>query len=740
MAEWNLDFYQGEDGYSDGSIEVELLEKLKSGISPEEILKNDSRWPVIYHFSPLRENILNWYPFSEKAEILEVGAGCGALTGLLCRKGGEVTSVELTKIRSEINYERNKQYSNWNLITGNFHNIKFDQTFDYIVLNGVFEYAASFSNDQNPYEYFLRTLKRLLSPKGIILIAIENRLGLKYFNGAREDHTSVIFSGLNKYQGISNVRTFSKYELSNVIENAGFEQYQFYYPGYDYKFPEAIFTDDSINNTNYIAPYHYYELNRAYFFDENSVANAIANENALQSLTNSFLVEINNNNDSHNFKDERTVFVKLSNYRDKKYAICTKIVNDNGVTYVDKEGLNEKAKEHIEQMLANGFLNYGNYQHLPMKRHNNGLRMPFLSGKTFETYLLKLLEQKKIVKVSEEIQELFNDICVDTVINDDFCKQDFIKVFGDTHISEKMHCRKKCNIDLIFSNVFIENSKKYIIDYEWVFDFEIPMEFVIWRALNAFYSNNLIVREYFEKNDLFKIVGLTSKESLASFQAWDEHFQHRYVGTINFDNYRRTTRSLAKAVNELDQKTSVISSLYYDLGEGYNEEQVINVPLSLSTDGTFSIQYTLPLLEKDITHLRWDPCSLPCVITDLEISENLEINAFNDEKAFNDDRTVFLTDDPIYFIEGDFYSDNKIEISGKLHRMSQTDLFKKLGELERIKHIEKDALMQKYEALNIEKEHLEQKYLGIKESAAWKITKPMRMTLDLIKGKKTRND
>ncbi len=166
MAKWNLDYYQGENEYSEGKIEEELLEIVKSTDDYDEILREDDRWSILYHLSPLRENIVNWYPFDATASILEIGAGCGAITGALCEAAVSVTSVELTKIRSAVNYERHKGYDNWELITGNFHNIQFSQTYDYIILNGVFEYAASFTHTDNPYVDFLLDIKKLLNPGG----------------------------------------------------------------------------------------------------------------------------------------------------------------------------------------------------------------------------------------------------------------------------------------------------------------------------------------------------------------------------------------------------------------------------------------------------------------------------------------------------------------------------------------------------------------------------------------------
>ena len=82
--------------------------------------------------SPIRENIIEWYPFEKDARVLEVGAGCGAVTGALCRAARSVTCVDLSKRRSLINALRHRQYSNLNIVVGNFNDIELNQEFDYI--------------------------------------------------------------------------------------------------------------------------------------------------------------------------------------------------------------------------------------------------------------------------------------------------------------------------------------------------------------------------------------------------------------------------------------------------------------------------------------------------------------------------------------------------------------------------------------------------------------------------------
>lgn len=287
-------FYSGNDEYSDGEIEQELLDMVKEETNWNKILKRETRWPILYHMSPIRENIIEWYPFAKNARVLEVGAGCGAITGALCRAARSVTCVELSKRRSVINALRHRKCSNLNIVVGNFNDIELGQEFDYITLIGVFEYAAYYTPSENPFPDFLRNVGKMLKPNGKILLAIENKYGLKYWAGVREDHTGRYFEGLEGYaSGDSHVRTFSKEKLISIIREAGFSKMEFYYPFPDYKFPTQIFSDDYLpKEEDLICTLHTYDNSRVKLFNETAVYQGLIEEGKFDFFSNSFFVEI----------------------------------------------------------------------------------------------------------------------------------------------------------------------------------------------------------------------------------------------------------------------------------------------------------------------------------------------------------------------------------------------------------------------------------------------------------------
>lgn len=287
----NLQFYNGEDISCEDNIEDEILNVVKNYDDYEEYLKTDSRWPFLYNLSPIRENLLEWCDFNPEGTLLEIGSECGALTGLFCNKVSRVVGVDLSKKRSLINMYKNKDYDNLEIYVGNFMNIDIDERFDYVTLIGVLEYSRYYAEENNAYEGLLRRAKSFLKPGGTLIIAIENKYGLKYWAGACEDHTGNMYDSITGYINSDKVRTFSKMGLNNLLENSGFSQNSFFYPMPDYKFPTEIFSSVGLPKRGSLQNVAVsYDRERISSFDENAAFDELCDEGMFEFFANSFLV------------------------------------------------------------------------------------------------------------------------------------------------------------------------------------------------------------------------------------------------------------------------------------------------------------------------------------------------------------------------------------------------------------------------------------------------------------------
>ena len=291
----DLTDYPGEDLYSDGAIEDRLLEIAKE-CEPgcyDKAIEEAADWAVLYHFSPIRTNILSWLPTTGREKALEIGAGCGAITGCLADKCASVTCVELSKKRSLINAWRNREKDNITIRLGNYQDVekKLDADYDLITLIGVLEYAVLYIDSPDPYADFLRQIMSHLKRGGRLVIAIENRLGMKYFAGATEDHSGRFFEGLEGYYEDSRARTFARPELEEVMARAGIRTSTFYYPFPDYKLPMSIYSDQYLPKTGELKNYLMnFDRQRLLLFDEGRALETMTEGGLFPVFSNSYLV------------------------------------------------------------------------------------------------------------------------------------------------------------------------------------------------------------------------------------------------------------------------------------------------------------------------------------------------------------------------------------------------------------------------------------------------------------------
>lgn len=291
----NYKYYSGVDEYSDGEIEDELLDIVQNNDEKNYnyIISRKKSWPIMYHLSHIRTNIFDVVDFKGNENVLEIGAGCGAVTGKIADNVKKVTCVELSKKRSMINAYRNKNRNNIEIMVGNFEKVQesFAEKFDYITLIGVFEYAQYYINSKKPYDDFLQMIRSHLKKDGKIIIAIENKFGMKYWAGCKEDHINEFFVGIEGYNDVDRAKTFSNVELKNMLIENGLNHFEFFYPYPDYKFPLCIYSDTYLPKSGCLTNnMKNYDNDRLFLFDEGLAFDNILESNMFPFFSNSFLI------------------------------------------------------------------------------------------------------------------------------------------------------------------------------------------------------------------------------------------------------------------------------------------------------------------------------------------------------------------------------------------------------------------------------------------------------------------
>lgn len=242
--------------YTDGdSIEQRIAEIIRNSsdlsVQSSELERAITDWPSLYHLGRGRINLL--LPFADRlgGDTLEIGCGCGAITRALGEFGGQVLAVEGSGVRAAIAASRCRDLPNVSVVHESFDRFECDDRFDVVTLIGVLEYARKYFNvptGKDPVVAMLEAAKRFLRPGGVLLLAIENQLGLKYFAGSPEDHVGIPMYGVEDLYLDNDVVTFGEQELRGLLRISGFQHQAWWYPFPDYKFPVSVFSEAAVTN------------------------------------------------------------------------------------------------------------------------------------------------------------------------------------------------------------------------------------------------------------------------------------------------------------------------------------------------------------------------------------------------------------------------------------------------------------------------------------------------------------
>ncbi|WP_027397415.1 class I SAM-dependent methyltransferase [Anaerovibrio lipolyticus] len=291
LVKLNYEYNHTSDTYSDGDVEETLLQFVKENEQYDAIAAATDSFPIFYHLSKERECIVEPMMISKNDTVLEIGSGCGAITGALAKRAAVVNCVELSERRSMINAYKNHSCDNVEIYVGSYQDVHLDRQYDVVTLIGVFEYAMHYFHSDNPYVDFLLDVLGKVKEGGQLYIAIENRLGAKYLSGCIEDHAGYAYEGINGYPKYKNAKTFSYNEWINLLEKCGIKKYRFMYPHPDYKFPRVIYSDDFLPSVgDFVEPSSNYYKKRGKSLDEIQFLNSLDMKNEFKLFANSYLI------------------------------------------------------------------------------------------------------------------------------------------------------------------------------------------------------------------------------------------------------------------------------------------------------------------------------------------------------------------------------------------------------------------------------------------------------------------
>lgn len=471
MIDYNKDIY--------GDYEKDIknyIEKYKPE-QYEKIIEKDTRTNIVNIFSEMRTNIIKWYPFEPNKKILEIGANYGEITQELVKRTPEVTSIEFTKEKIECIQKRIKENVKL-ILCDNLKELNLPEKYDYIIIIGTGEYAKKlgFKNLKEMLEWSYMQL----SEDGKMLVAIDNKFGVKYLAGSTRNNKEVPFANYKNYVE-KDYKMYGKTELENMLKQ--FPNYKFYYPVPNYNLTNMIYTDEYLpKRSRYNI---YYREDEEILFNETDFMEYAIKNSKFDFFTNSYLIEISKT------KTSDVWYVNFSNMRKKQYKIITKITSEK----VTKEAYGEEAKTHIENIQKNieklqqlGYTTCEKFQ-------DGKILSQYINKPTMDEYLARLLEQDKQEEFIQELDKWYKQL-----------KEGFI--------------------DLVFQNVFYDGNEYIVFDQEW-YEKNAPVEQIMYRSIKSLFFQHNYLKNKIDVNELYKRFNVQDK--IKQFEKQEDMLQNKIV-------------------------------------------------------------------------------------------------------------------------------------------------------------------------------------------------------------------
>ena len=219
-------------------------------------------------YKVIRQSIIEWYSFKKDHKVLLINCGDSSLDELL---------------EDRCTLSINDDYSRLGSVGSGF---------DIVIMYDLYDFCIE-SNVK--VKDMMDKLLSLKTSEGTLFVAMENKLGMKYFAGCQEEQKGGFYIGIEDYSAWdSSIHPMSKKELEDMLGELDVRSYRFYYPYPDYKYPTIIYTDDCLPKEGELyRNIRNIDRDRYVIFDEKRAFDSVIKAGLFPEFSNSYLISIN---------------------------------------------------------------------------------------------------------------------------------------------------------------------------------------------------------------------------------------------------------------------------------------------------------------------------------------------------------------------------------------------------------------------------------------------------------------
>ena len=351
----------------------------------------------------------------------------------------------------------------------------------------------------------------------------------------------------------------------------------------------------------------------------------------------------------------KKIYSKITKERQKQFQIETYITQDGDEKQVVKKALTPECIEHIQGM-----------QRYYEKHRSANFRCPsrmisekevafeFLQGKSLCNEMLEALAQRAEAKFISYLR-IYDEIIrqnVQVVKGPFMAENGFEEISGNVAFEDEIEYATGLNIDMAFDNIIRDESdgSYKIIDYEWVFPLNIPIKFVIYRAVLAFYTRNAsAMKDIIGLEEIYGCFDITDSETII-FDHMNEAFNAYVYG--GQDGYNSSVIAYKKEVYDVKKllpEENLFLQVFLNDGTKYLEGRAItNHVIGKRVKMDIPLEFT-----QKVSEIRVDPLNVSCVLKNLQVkvvtkeNDEYEVKEYQHNAIITKDNDfIFVSEDP----------------------------------------------------------------------------------------------
>lgn len=351
----------------------------------------------------------------------------------------------------------------------------------------------------------------------------------------------------------------------------------------------------------------------------------------------------------------KKIYSKITKERQKQFQIETYITQDGDEKQVVKKALTPECIEHIQGM-QRYYEKHRSANFLCPSRmiSEKEVAFEFLQGKSLCNEMLEALAQRAEAKFISYLR-IYDEIIrqnVQVVKGPFMAENGFEEIFGNVAFEDEIEYATGLNIDMAFDNIIRDESdgSYKIIDYEWVFPLNIPIKFVIYRAVLAFYTRNAsAMKDIIGLGEIYGCFDITDSETII-FDHMNEAFNAYVYG--GQDGYNSSVIAYKKEVYDVKKllpEENLFLQVFLNDGTKYLEGRAITNHVIGKR-----VKMDIPLgFTQKVSEIRVDPLNVSCVLKNLQVkvvtkeNDEYEVKEYQHNAIITKDNDfIFVSEDP----------------------------------------------------------------------------------------------